>query len=37
MPVEIIGWVAPHISSEIIIASGPYFDLNVIKKTAQVH
>ena len=37
MPVEIIGWVAPHISSEMIIASGPHFDLNVIKKTAQVH
>ena len=37
MPVEIIGWVAPHISSELIIASGPYFDLDVIQKTAQVH
>ena len=36
-PAEIIGWVAPHISSEMIIASGPYFDLDVIQKTAQVH
>ena len=37
MPVEIIGWVAPHVSSEIINPSGPYFDLKIIKKTAQVH
>ena len=37
MPLEIIGWVAPRISSEVIDPSGPYFDLDVIKKTAQVH
>ena len=37
MPLEIIGWVAPRISSEVIDPSGPYFDLDVIKKKAQVH
>ena len=37
MPVEIIGWVAPHISSEIIHPSGPYFDLKIINKTAHAH
>ena len=37
MPVEIIGWIAPRISSEIIIPSGPSFDLDVIKETAMVH
>ena len=37
MPLEIIGWVAPRISSEVIDPSGRYFDLDVIKKTAQVH
>jgi len=37
VPVEIIGWIAPRVSSEIISASGPPFDADVITHTAQVH
>ena len=37
MSVEIIGWIAPRVSSEIIAAEGPPFDLDVIAHTAKVH
>jgi len=37
MPVEMIGWVAPQVSSEIIPASGPVFDPAVIAETARIH
>ena len=37
MPVEIIGWIAPRVSSELIPPSGPPFDANVIAKTARIH
>ena len=37
MPVEMIGWISPRISSELIPPSGPVFDLDVIKETAQIH
>jgi alkanesulfonate monooxygenase len=37
MPVEMIGWIAPRVSSEIIKPSGPPFDANVIAETARIH
>lgn len=37
MPVEMIGWIAPQVSSELISAQGPVFDANVVAHTAQVH
>ncbi len=37
MSVEIIGWIAPRVSSEIVSAEGPPFDLDVIPHTARVH
>ena len=37
MPVEMIGWIAPQVSSEIIAPSGPVFDAEVIAETARVH
>ncbi len=37
MPVEMIGWIAPRISSELIPASGPPFDAGVIAETARIH
>ena len=37
MPVEMIGWIAPRVSSEIIPATGPVFDADVIAHTAHVH
>jgi alkanesulfonate monooxygenase len=37
MPVEMIGWVAPRISSEIIKATGPAFNAEIVAQTAQVH
>jgi alkanesulfonate monooxygenase len=37
MPVEMIGWIAPRVASEIIAPSGPPFDANVIAKTAHIH
>jgi hypothetical protein len=33
MPVEMIGWIAPRVSSEIIPPSGPPFDAEVIAET----
>jgi len=37
MPVEMIGWIAPRVSSEIIPPSGPPFDAATIAETARVH
>jgi len=37
MPVEMIGWIAPRVSSEIIPPSGPPFDPGVIAETARIH
>ncbi|MEM7253334.1 MAG: LLM class flavin-dependent oxidoreductase [Pseudomonadota bacterium] len=37
MPVEMIGWIAPRVSSELIPPSGPIFDLGTIEKTARIH
>ena len=37
MPVEMIGWIAPLVSSELIPPSGPPFDAGVIAETARIH
>ena len=37
MPVEMIGWIAPRVSSEIIPPSGPSFNPEVIANTARIH
>ena len=37
MPVEMIGWIAPRVSSELIPPSGPPFAANVIAQTALIH
>ena len=37
MPVEMIGWIAPRVSSEIIPAVGPPFAAEVIAETARIH
>lgn len=37
MPVEMIGWIAPRVSSEVISASGPPFAPEVIAQTAKLH
>jgi alkanesulfonate monooxygenase len=37
MPVEMIGWIAPRVSSELIPVSGPPFDAGVIAETARIH
>lgn len=37
MPVEMIGWIAPRVASEIVSANGPAFDAEVIAHTARVH
>jgi alkanesulfonate monooxygenase len=37
MPVEMIGWIAPRVSSELIAPSGPPFDPEVIAETARSH
>jgi alkanesulfonate monooxygenase len=37
MPVEMIGWIAPRVSSEIIKPSGPPFDAAVVGETARIH
>src|SRR4249920_44958 len=37
MPVEMIGWIAPRVSSELIPPSGPPFDARVIAETARIH
>ncbi|HUI35206.1 MAG TPA: LLM class flavin-dependent oxidoreductase, partial [Stellaceae bacterium] len=37
MPVEMIGWIAPRVSSEIIPPSGPSFSAEVVAETARIH
>ena len=37
MPVEMIGWVAPRVSSEIIASAGPPFNTDVITESAKLH
>src|SRR5438477_2584155 len=37
MPVEMIGWIASRVSSELIPASEPPFDAAVIAETARIH
>ncbi len=37
MPVEMIGWIAPRVSSEIVPPKGPPFDPAVIAETARIH
>jgi alkanesulfonate monooxygenase len=37
MPVEMIGWIAPRVSSEIIAPVGPPFDAAVLAETARIH
>ena len=37
MPVEMIGWIAPRVSSEIIPISGPPFRAEVVAETARIH
>jgi alkanesulfonate monooxygenase len=37
MPVEMIGWIAPRVSSEIIPAKGPPFDAAIVAETARIH
>ncbi|MSO65906.1 MAG: LLM class flavin-dependent oxidoreductase [Alphaproteobacteria bacterium] len=37
MPVEMIGWIAPRVSSELIPPSGPAFAAAVIAETARIH
>src|SRR5438874_4650788 len=37
MPVEMIGWIAPRVSSELIPPSGPPFKAKVIAETARLH
>jgi alkanesulfonate monooxygenase len=37
MPVEMIGWIAPRVSSELIPPSGPPFDADVLAETARIH
>ena len=37
MPVEMIGWIAPRVSSELIPPSGPPFDADIVAETARIH
>jgi alkanesulfonate monooxygenase len=37
MAVEMIGWIAPRVSSELIPPVGPPFNTDVIAKTARIH
>ena len=37
MPVEMIGWIAPQVASELIAPSGPPFAAEVITETARIH
>lgn len=37
MPVEIIGWIAPRVSSELMPPSGPPFAAGVVAETARIH
>ena len=37
MPVEMIGWIAPRVSSEVLAPHGPPFNADVIAATAHIH
>src|SRR5215467_14774253 len=37
LPVEMIGWIAPRVSSEVVAPSGPPFNTDVIAVTARIH
>jgi alkanesulfonate monooxygenase len=37
MPVEMIGWIAPRVSSEVQAPEGPPFNAEVIAETASIH
>jgi alkanesulfonate monooxygenase len=37
MPVEMIGWIAPRISSEVAPPQGPAFNADVVTATARIH
>src|ERR1700674_769170 len=37
MPVEMIGWIAPRVSSGLIPPFGPPFEAKVIAETARIH
>jgi len=37
MPVEMIGWIAPRVSSEIIPPAGPPFSAEILAETARIH
>jgi alkanesulfonate monooxygenase len=37
MTVELIGWIAPRVSSEIVPPQGPPFDAAVVAETARIH
>jgi alkanesulfonate monooxygenase len=37
MPVEMIGWIAPQIASEMIPPAGPIFDADTVADTARIH
>jgi alkanesulfonate monooxygenase len=37
MPLEMIGWIAPRVSSELIPPSGPAFDAETVAETARIH
>ena len=37
MPVEMIGWIAPQVSSEMIPPQGPVFDAATVAETARIH
>jgi alkanesulfonate monooxygenase len=37
MPVEMIGWIAPQVSSEMIPPEGPIFDAATVAETARIH
>ena len=37
MPVEMIGWIAPRVSSEVVAPRGPPFSPEVLAATARIH
>jgi len=37
MPVEMIGWIAPRVSSEVLAPQGPPFNPDIIAATARIH
>ena len=37
MPLELIGWVAAQVQSELLGSQGPPFDTNAIEEAARIH